>query len=72
MRDSYNIWAPDPRDDFIFTAYTGSLYNAAREIREKGATDPAEQDRICRKWGRTLESITDAEAEYMEQVINGR
>lgn len=59
-------------ENFLFTAYSGSLYNAAREIREKGAVDPAEQDRICRKWGRTLESITDTEAEYMEQVINGK
>lgn len=62
----------DKMENFLFTAYSGSLYNAAKEIREKGATDPAEQDRICRKWGRTLESITDSEAEYMEQVINGR
>lgn len=62
----------DKMENFLFTSYSGSLYNAAREIREKGATDPQEQDRICRKWGRTLESITDSEAEYMEQVINGR
>lgn len=59
-------------EDFLFTSYTGSLYNAAAEIRDKRVTDPVEQDRICRKWGRTLESITDSEAEYMEQVINGR
>jgi hypothetical protein len=59
-------------EDFLFTSYTGSLYNIGREIREKRAVDPVEQDRICRKWGRTLESLTGAEAEYVEDVINGR
>lgn len=54
----------------LFNMYSGSLYNIGKEIGQtlSAWNDADEQDEICRKWGRTLESLTDEEARYVLEV----
>ena len=54
----------------LFNMYSGSLYNIGKEIGQTPSAwnDADEQDEICRKWGRSLESLNDEEARYVLEV----
>ena len=54
----------------LFNMYSGSLYNIGKEIGQTPSAwnNADEQDEICRKWGRTLENLTDEEARYVLEV----
>lgn len=56
--------------DNLFSSYAGSLYNIGKELGQNPDAwkDTEKQDEICRKWGRTLQSLTDEEAQYIVQV----
>lgn len=54
----------------LINMYSGSLYNIGKEIGQTPSAwnDADEQDEICRRWGRTLESLTNEEANYVLEV----